>query len=111
MAVSVVTPDGTTPADPAATFTYASRVPVVRAIEPQSGSVGQSVTITGSLFTKKGTTVDFGANVATSVSVVNGHTITADAPDGSGSVDVTVTNAQGTSSTSSADVFSYTPET
>jgi hypothetical protein len=111
VAVSVVTPDGTTPADPAATFSYASRVPVVRAIEPQNGTVGQSVTITGSRFARKGTSVDFGPNPATSISVVNSHTITADAPTGSGSVDVTVTDAKGTSSTSPADVFNYSPTT
>jgi hypothetical protein len=108
--VSVTTPDGTTPPDPAATFTYASRVPIVRSVSPSSGAQGQPVTITGTRFVKKGTTVDFGVNPATSVTVENGHTITADAPAGSGTVDVTVTDAKGTSSTSSADEFSYPPE-
>jgi hypothetical protein len=107
VSVSVATPDGTTPNDPAATFTYASRVPIVRAIDPQGGPVGQQVTITGSRFAKKGTSVDFGSTPATSVTVENSHTITADAPAGSGTVDVTVTDARGTSSTSSADLFTY----
>lgn len=107
--VSVTTPDGTTPADPAATFTYASRVPIVRAITPPGGPVGQQVTITGTRFVKKGTTVDFGSNQATSVTVKNGHTITADAPAGSGIVDVTVTDAKGTSNTNSSDEFAYSP--
>jgi hypothetical protein len=106
--VSVATPDGTTPADPVATFTYASRVPVVRLIEPPSGPVGQQVTISGSRFVKKGTTVDFNLTPATSVTVENSRTITADAPAGSGTVDITVTDAKGTSSTSSADEFTYT---
>ncbi len=105
--VSVATPDGTTPADPVATFRYASRVPIVRSIEPQNGTVGQQVTITGTRFVKKGTTVDFNLTPATSVRVMNNHTITADAPVGSGTVDITVTDAQGTSSISSADEFTY----
>ena len=80
--VSVTTPDGMTPADSAATFTYASRVPIVRAIEPQSGPVGQQVTITGARFAKKGTTVDFGLTPATTVTVENGTTIVADSARG-----------------------------
>ena len=80
VAVSVATPDGTSPTDTAATFKYASRVPIVRAIEPQSGPVGQQVTITGSRFAKKGTTVDFGSTSATSATVENDTTIVADAP-------------------------------
>ncbi len=107
--VSVVTPDDTTPADPAATFTYASRVPIVQSIVPPTGPVGQQVTITGSRFAKKGTSVEFDLTPATSVTVVNSHTITADAPAGSGTVDITVTDAKGTSSTSSADEFTYSP--
>jgi hypothetical protein len=106
--VSVTTPDGTTPTDSAATFTYASRVPVVRAIEPQSGPVGQQVTITGSRFAKKGTTVAFGSTPATSVTVENSTTILAAAPAGTGTVAITVTDAKGTSSASSADEFTYT---
>lgn len=107
--VSVTTPDGITPADAVATFTFASRVPIVQSVTPASGSQGQPVTIIGARFTKKGTTVAFGGNPATSVVVKNGRTITADAPAGSGTVDVTVTDAKGTSSTSSADEFSYPP--
>jgi hypothetical protein len=41
--------------------------------------------------------------------VKNGHTITADAPAGSGIVDVTVTDAKGTSNTNSSDEFAYSP--
>lgn len=109
--VSVMTLDGATPSDTAATFTYASRVPIVGAVTPNMGTVGQQVTITGARFTKKGTTVDFDLTPATSVSVVNSHTITADAPSGTGTVDITVTDAKGTSSTSSADEFTYLPDT
>jgi hypothetical protein len=107
--VSVTTPDGSTPTDSAATFTFASRVPIVRAISPAGGPVDQQVTITGSRFVKKGTTVDFGPNQATTINVENGHTITADAPAGSGTVDITVTDARGTSSASLSDEFTYTP--
>jgi hypothetical protein len=108
VAVSVATPDGATPPDRVAVFTYASRVPIVRTVGPPTGPIGQLVTITGSRFAKKGSTVDFGSTPADSVTVKNGRTITADAPAGSGTVDVTVTDAQGTSSTSLADEFTYT---
>jgi hypothetical protein len=105
--VTVTGPDGTTPIDPADVFTFAVRVPVVSSIEPQSGAVGTEVTITGSRFTKKGTTVDFGSTPATSFTVVNSKTITAEAPAGTGTVDITVSDAKGTSSASSADQFTY----
>jgi FtsP/CotA-like multicopper oxidase with cupredoxin domain len=106
--VTVSGPDGTTPIDPADHFTYASRVPIVSSIEPQSGPAGTSVTITGSRFTKKGTTVTFGGATAT-FAFVNSRSLTATAPAGSGTVDIIVTNAKGTSSASSADLFTYSP--
>ena len=106
--VTVSGPDGTTPIDPADRYTFASRVPIVASIEPQSGPVGQSVTITGSRFMKKGTTVTFGATSA-SFTFVNSKTLTATAPAGSGTVDIIVSDSKGTSSASSADQFTYTP--
>ena len=83
--------------------------PVVTAIAPASGSQlgGTSVTITGSGFTA-GATVSFGTAAAASVTVQSPTSITAISPPGSGTVDVTVTTAQGTSQTSSADQFTYT---
>ena len=110
VAVSVTTPDGDHADGPGGHFhlrlTGSRREQRLAAERAQ----GQPVTITGSRFVKKGTTVDFGPNPATSVTVKNSRTITADAPAGSGTVDITVTDAKGTSSTSSADEFSYPPE-
>jgi len=105
--ITVTTTDGTTPIDPADVFTFAVEVPIVSSIEPQSGPVGQSVTITGSRFMKKGTTVAFGGTPAT-FTFVNSKTLTATAPSGSGTVDIIVSDPKGTSSASSADQFTYT---
>ena len=49
------------------------------------------MTITGTNFTGA-TEVDFGANAATNLNVINDTTITVDNPAGTGLVDVTVTN-------------------
>ncbi len=105
--VTVTATDGTSPTDSADVFTFAVEIPVVKSIEPQSGPVGTQVTITGSRFAKKGTTVDFGSTSA-GFTVVNSTTITANAPDGSGTVDIIVSDAKGTSSSTSADQFTYT---
>jgi antibiotic biosynthesis monooxygenase (ABM) superfamily enzyme len=83
--------------------------PTVRLISPASGPAagGTSVTITGLAFTGA-TTVAFGSTPA--LFEVNSDTsITAASPAGGGTVDVTVTNAVGTSATSSADQFTYIP--
>lgn len=106
--ITVTGPDGTTPIDPADVFTFAVEVPIVTSINPQSGPAGQSVTITGSRFMKKGTTVTFGGTPA-SFTFTNSKSLTAVAPAGSGTVDIIVTDSKGTSSASSADQFTYTP--
>jgi antibiotic biosynthesis monooxygenase (ABM) superfamily enzyme len=83
--------------------------PTVRSISPASGPAagGTSVTITGLAFTGA-TTVAFGSTPA--LFEVNSDTsITAASPAGGGTVDVTVTNAVGTSATGSADQFTYIP--
>ncbi len=69
---------------------------------------GNTVTINGNGFTKA-TAVYFGSTAATNVTVnSNGTQITATAPAGSaGTVDVTITTANGTSATSSADQYTY----
>jgi hypothetical protein len=107
--ITVKGSDGTTPIDPADVFTFAVRVPIVLSIAPQSGPAGTQVTITGSRFIKKGTTVSFGANATTTFTVVDSKTITATAPAGSGTVDIIITDSKGTSSSSSADQFTYSP--
>ena len=54
--------------------------------------------------------MDFGTgNPAAQVVVVNSGEITAEAPPGSGTVDVTVTTSAGTSATTDADQFNYAP--
>ena len=82
--------------------------PTVTSISPTSGPAagGTPVTITGNNFTGA-TAVRFGGTPATLFTVDSGTSITATSPAGIGTVDVTVTNADGTSATSSADQFSY----
>ena len=82
--------------------------PVVTSISPISGPVGGGfpVTINGRFFDNSASAVNFGSNSA-SFSVVSGTEIIATVPGGSGTVDVTVTTAAGTSDTSSADQFTY----
>ena len=55
------------------------------------------------------TTVNFGTTKATSFTVDSDTQITATSPAGTGVVDVTVVTPGGTSATSSADQFNYTP--
>ncbi len=73
---------------------------------PEAG--GTSVTITGTNF-NEAAAVDFGSSGATSFEVISATSITAIAPAGAGTVDVSVTTSGGTSATSSADKFSYVP--
>ncbi len=83
--------------------------PTVLAVIPTSGpnTGGTAVTISGANFLA-GATVDFGANAATNVTVVNSTEVTATSPAGSvGVVDVTVTTKGGTSAKTSADQFTY----
>jgi alpha-tubulin suppressor-like RCC1 family protein len=65
-----------------------------------------SVTITGADF-EEAIAVSFGSNQATSFTVNSEGSITAIAPPGTGTVDVTVTTPAGTSATSPADRFYY----
>jgi hypothetical protein len=96
--VTVTSPTGTSPIDPAAVYTYAARVPVVTSVSPDSGSSAgdEPVTITGKIFTHV-SAVDFGSTAALSFTVGKHGTITAYSPPGTGTVEVTVTNASGTS--------------
>jgi hypothetical protein len=85
--------------------------PCVTSVKPNTGPAGggTKVTIVGVNFTGA-TQVKFGAAAATGV-VVNGAgtSITATAPAGSGTVDVTVTTPAGTSPKGPADRFKYVP--
>ncbi|MGO9499742.1 MAG: IPT/TIG domain-containing protein [Solirubrobacteraceae bacterium] len=82
--------------------------PAVTGVSPSAGPAagGTSVTITGSYFTNA-TAVDFGAAPATSFTVDSDSQITANAPAGTGTVDVTVASLGGTSTTSSSDEYTY----
>ncbi len=103
--VTVMTLGGKSTASAFDVFTYA---PTVSGISPTAGPTagGTLVTITGTGFTGV-TAVDFGANPATSFTVVSTTSIAAFSPAGTGSVGVTVTTASGTSAISSGDVFAY----
>jgi hypothetical protein len=82
--------------------------PAVTAVSPTTGSTlgGTAVTITGTNLANA-TAVDFGSTAAT-VTADTATSITATSPAGSaGTVDVTVATADGTSTTSSADQFTY----
>ena len=83
--------------------------PTLTAVDPLGGPVGSLVTIAGTAFTGA-TAVNFGANPAT-FTVNNDLTITATAPAGSGTVDVTVTTPSGTTLVSADDHFTYNTDT
>lgn len=81
--------------------------PVVSALSPGTGPVGTTVRVTGSGFTGV-TAVRFGSQTAQFT--VNSDTqLTATAPEGSGSVAVTVVTPQGTSAATAATDFAYVP--
>ncbi|HEX3511206.1 MAG TPA: IPT/TIG domain-containing protein [Solirubrobacteraceae bacterium] len=81
--------------------------PTVTAVEPASGpsAGGTLVTIRGTGLANA-TAVDFGGAPA-SFTVNTASSITATAPAGTGTVDVTVADSAGTSETSPADHFAY----
>jgi hypothetical protein len=110
--IRVVTPGGESAISGADQFTFTS-APSVTGVAPSAGSLagGTAVTITGENFINGATTVYFNGNLATNVSVsADGSTISATSPGGSvGTVEITVATSGGTSLTSSADHFTYTP--
>jgi hypothetical protein len=103
----VTNPGGTSSTSSADQFNYVP-APTVSAISPTTGPAagGTSVTITGTNFTGA-SAVKFGATAATSFTVTDDSHISATAPAGTGTVDVTVTTVGGTSSTSAADQYTY----
>jgi len=84
--------------------------PAVTTLEPGYGAPagGTHVTITGTNFNEV-STVEFGSRDAARFKVESETKIIAVAPAGTGTVDVTVTTAGGTSSTGFADNFDYRP--
>jgi len=113
--VTVATPQGTSPTNEngANNYTFVSDLPAVSSVAQDFGLAtgGQSVTITGSDFVFQhmdANAVDFGGVGAESFTVVNGNTIDATAPPGSGTVDVTVTTGAGVSADNApVDSFYY----
>jgi len=91
-----------------AEFATLPNAPAVTAVEPDAGLTqgATKVTISGSGFVDV-TAVKFGTREATAVEVISPTSLTAISPAGSGSVNVTVTNAGGTSAVSPADQFTY----
>ncbi|MEU8569589.1 IPT/TIG domain-containing protein [Streptomyces pathocidini] len=92
--VTVTGPGGTSNAVP---YTYVG-APTITSVVPNTGPLagGNTVTITGTGFTGA-TAVNFGPNPATSFTIVSPTQITATAPAGTGTVNVTVTTPGGTS--------------
>lgn len=84
--------------------------PAVTGVSPDHGAAagGAEVSVTGSGFTP-GATVEFGGVAAPTVLVTGAGTLTATAPPGSGTVDVTVTDSGGDSPATAADLFAYEP--
>ena len=80
------------------------QVPIVSTINPNTGSAagGDSITISGIGFSGA-TSVNFGANAATSMAVNSDTQIVATAPAGTGVAHVTVVGLAGSSATSAAD--------
>ena len=107
--VTVTTAAGTSPTGTADRFSYAA-TPTVAKLSVTDGAAagGTPVVITGTNL-NGATSVDFGAIAATAVTVESATQITAVAPAGSGTVDVTVTTPGGTSALSKHDRFGYTP--
>jgi photosystem II stability/assembly factor-like uncharacterized protein len=108
VAVIVTTPGGTSPTVGGDQFTYMGP-PTVTALFPSHGwQFGEtSVNIDGTGFTGA-TSVHFGSAPAVSFTVTNDNEISAVAPPGTGTVDVSVTTPYGTSATgSSGDQFTY----
>ena len=105
MDVTVTTPGGTSATSSADQFTYMAVTGISPAAGPLAG--GTSVTITGTGFTGA-TAVDFGTARGDAAYSRLGDADHGHEPGGTaGTVDVTVTGPGGTSTTSSADQFTY----
>jgi hypothetical protein len=104
--IVVVSAGGTSTAGAGSLYTYAS--PAVAAISPSGGSSagGDTVTITGSGFTGA-STVLFGAEAASTFTVVSATQITAVSPSQSGSHYITVVTPGGVSPPVTAALYVY----
>jgi hypothetical protein len=103
VSVEITTADGASSSASGA-FTYTNSPPAISGISPTSGDStgGTVVTIAGSNFVS-GATVSFGGSAASSISFVNSSQLKATTPaHAAGSVNVVVTNPDGTSATLSS---------
>ena len=110
--ITLVWSGGSSTIVPADQFSYET-TPTVTGVSSGTGPLagGTSVTITGTSFLAA-TAVKFGSTNAASFTINSDTSITAVSPAGSaGTVDITVTSAYGTSTTSSADQFTYSNPT
>jgi hypothetical protein len=106
--VTVTTPGGTSTTGTPDNYTYVA-APSVTSVDPKTGPTagGTSVTISGKNLTGA-TAVKFGTANATNFTVNSITQITATAPAGTArTVDITVTTAGGTSTTGTADQYTY----
>jgi len=105
--ITVSTPGGTSATSAADEFSYAP-VPTVTKINPTEGpeAGGTVVTVEGTSF-KGVTAVKFGATEALKFKVNSETSLEAESPAGTGTVNLTVTAAGGTSATGAADEFKY----
>lgn len=106
--VTLTTPGGTATAPNDFTYIAAPTINSTGGLVPAAGplSGGTPVTITGTNLAGT-SSVTFGRNAATNVSVVSPQVVTAISPAGTGSVTVTVTTPGGTAA--SPTQFSYVP--
>ena len=107
--VTVTTSAGTSAVTSADQFAFTNPAPMVTGVndDAMTPGGGDNVTIAGSHFIGA-STVLFGTTPAISFTILNDGSITAVAPvQAIGNVDITVVNAAGTSTTSSADQFTY----
>lgn len=105
--VTVATIGGTSAASAGDRFTYAE-APTVASLTPATGpsAGGTQVTLTGTHLSAA-STVKFGHQYASGVSVLSDTQLTAISPPGSGTVDLTVTSPGGTSAVTGSARFSY----
>jgi IPT/TIG domain len=103
--VTVTTLAGTSPTGSADQFTYIPP-PVVTGLTPNIQFAGNSIVVSGSGFTGA-SAVTFGSVPAASFTVNSDSQLTVVVPQGSGTVDVTVTTPGGTSAITANDNFVY----
>jgi hypothetical protein len=107
--VTVSSPYGPSPTSSADQYTFTGTAPTVTALDVTAGPAagGSLLTITGTNL-NTATQVSFGTTTTTAFSVLSGSELLVTAPaHAAGTADVTVTTAYGTSSTSSADQYTF----